>query len=160
MEINIKEGEVVPITSDMMFKAQDLTITLPNTISAKSNQVFNTARIGTITFESGTKTIYEGICNGTDNLIDNIILPSGVEVIESYAIDSDEGGMTAITIPSSVTKIEARAISGQNLTTIVNKTGRKFDWNAIITGTSGTEFETGSVEYNGRTITITNKESD
>ena len=43
-----------------MFNAINLTITVPNTISAKSNRVFDAAKIGTIAFENGTKTVYGG----------------------------------------------------------------------------------------------------
>ena len=63
--------------------------------------------------------------------------------------------MSTLTIPSSVTTIESNAISGNNLTTIVNKTGKAFDWNGIMGGTSSTPFETGTVTAHGRTITIT-----
>lgn len=65
--------------------------------------------------------------------------------------------MTTLIIPSTVTTIETRAIDGQNLTTIVNKTGKAFDWNGILTSTSGTAFETGTVNDGSRIITITNK---
>ena len=139
------------------FNASNLTITFPNTISAKSNKVFDAAKIGTITFESGTKIIYEGINETVDGAIDNIILPDGIETIETHSIYVDGGTMTTLIIPSTVTTIETRAIDGQNLTTIVNKTGKAFDWNGILTSTSGTAFETGTVNDGSRIITITNK---
>ena len=60
-----------------------------------------------------------------------------------------------LVIPTTVETIENNAIDSIELTTIVNKTGKAFDWNGILTGTSGTAFETGTVEYNGKTITIT-----
>ena len=138
------------------FNASNLTITFPNTISVKSNTVFDVAKIGTITFESGTKTIYEGICRDSDGAIDNIILPDGIETIETDSINT-RGTMTTLIIPSSVTTIESNAIYGRNLTTIVNKTRKAFDWNGILTGTSGDAFETGTVNDGERIITITNK---
>ena len=139
------------------FRADNLTITIPNTISAKSYRVFDVAKVGTVAFESGTKIVYEGICYISDGAINNIILPDGVETIETESIDASDGTMTTLTIPSSVTTIETSSIYGQNLTTIVNKTGKAFDWNGILTGTSGEAFETGTVEFNGKTITITNE---
>ena len=139
------------------FGAANLTITIPNTISAKSYNVFDVAKVGTVAFESGTKIVYEGICNITDGAINNIILPDGVETIETESIDASDGTMTTLIIPSSVTTIENSSIYGQNLTTIVNKTGKAFDWNGILTGTSGEAFETGTVEFYGKTITITNE---
>ena len=45
--------------------------------------------------------------------------------------------------------------SNNNLITIINKTKRAFDWGGILTNTSSTEKVTDIVEYNGRTITIT-----
>ena len=139
------------------FGAANLTITIPNTISFKSDTVFDAAKIGTVAFESGTKIIYEGICYISDGAINNIILPDGVETIETHSIYTSDGTMTTLIIPSSVTTIENSSINGQNLTTIVNKTGKAFDWNGILTGTSGEAFETGTVEFYGKTITITNE---
>ena len=139
------------------FNASNLTITFPNTISVKSETVFDVAKIGTITFESGTKTIYEGICKDSDGAIDNIILPDGIKTIETHSIFTSSGTMTTLIIPSSVTTIESNAIYGRNLTTIVNKTGKAFDWNGILTGTSGEAFETGTVNDGSSIITITNK---
>ena len=139
------------------FRADNLTITIPNTISAKSYHVFDAAEVGTIAFESGTKIVYEGICYISDGAINNIILPDDVETIETKSIGASDGSMTTLTIPSSVTTIENSSIYGQNLTTIVNKTGKKFDWNGILTGISGEAFETGTVEFSGQTITVTNK---
>lgn len=98
-----------------------------------------------------------GTCYAVDGEINEIIIPEGVKTIENLAIYEEGGQMTTIKIPSTVTTIENDAISALGLTTIVNKTGRKFDWNAIINGTSGTEFETGTVNDGGRIITITNK---
>ena len=138
------------------FNASNLEITLPKTLSVGVS-IFGSAKIGTVKYEKGTEIVRSGTCYAVDGEINKIIIPEGVKTIESRAIYEEGGNMTTIIIPPTVTKIENNAISALGLTTIVNETGRKFDWNAIINGTPGTEFETGTVDDDGKIITITNK---
>ena len=79
----------------------------------------------TITIPSTVKTIKS---NSVVRLsyADTIIIPEGVEVIENYAFRKGTWYNTS-------------------LTTIVNQTGRSFDWGQIINGTSGYSFVTGTV---------------
>ena len=135
---------------------------IPNTInsitsnsSIVADDMFNGVNINTLYFEKGTTKIISNFVQGSEASIVNIVIPDGVTTIESNSIKIN--GYTTITIPQSVTTIEANAISGNYLTTIVNTTGRAFDWNLILTGTSGESFVTGTVEYDHRTITITDK---
>ena len=55
-----------------------------------------------------------------------------------------------MTIPSSVTSIGSSAFlkkdsSNPNLTKIINKTGKSFDWGYIVNNSSGYDFVTGTV---------------
>ena len=131
-------------------------IVLPNTITKVSSdsQLFLVNKIDRISLEPGVKTIYSGVLSfGDMTNIGDIIIPEGVETIKAGAIIMPDNELT-LTIPSTVKTIENGAISSYNSSIIVNKTGKAFDWSGILTGTSGTAFETGTVEYNGNTITI------
>lgn len=84
--------------------------------------------------------------------IKNVIIPEGVERIETEAFYATQ--LTTVTIPTTVTTIASRAFakaqpSYTQLTTIINKTGKSFDWKAITASgidTSAT-FEFGIVEH-------------
>jgi len=58
-----------------------------------------------------------------------------------------------------VTTIESKALTkdftwNTKLTKIINKTGRSFNWGAIINGTSGYNFITGTVYNNNGNVEI------
>ena len=58
--------------------------------------------------------------------------------------------LTSVIIPSSVTRIGERAFykttsSNPNLTKIINKTGKSFDWGYIVNDSSAYDFITGTV---------------
>ena len=101
----------------------------------------------------------------------NVIIPDNVKVIEKDAfyytsikqVEFPEGLTTigeaafqcklegTIVIPSTVTSIGKNAFTknasnNMNLTKIINKTGKSFDWKAITTGPSDATFETGIIE--------------
>ncbi len=70
--------------------------------------------------------------------------------------------LTSITIPSTFEIIEKEGINkrnrgNQSLATIVNKTGRSFDWSSI-TGskTEGQNFITGNISHEYGNINVTN----
>ena len=59
-------------------------------------------------------------------------------------------GITSVTIPNSVTSIGIcaflkKSFSNPNLTKIINKTGKSFDWGDIVNWSSGYNFVTGTV---------------
>ena len=58
-------------------------------------------------------------------------------------------GAEVVIVPPSVEEIERNAFKKDQwsltLTKIINQTGRSFDWGLIINGTSGYNFETGTV---------------
>ena len=85
--------------------------------------------------------------------IKNVTLPEGLLEISSGAFALCKLGPEVV-IPSTVTKIGDNAFYkvinwedyNANLTRIVNKTGRKFDWKAITGGPTEATFEYGTVE--------------
>ena len=111
------------------------SIIFPSTIeSINSNGSLGTlVSLNTLYLEDGTKTLKSGIINGKDlTVINELVIPSTVETIENNAIDSIE------------------------LTTIINKTGKAFDWNGILGNDPSDTFETGTVTTkNYGTVTIT-----
>ena len=79
------------------------------------------------------------------NQLTSITIPNTVTSIGVFAFYMNQ--LTSITIPSSVTSIGSDAFgSNTNLTKIVNKTGKAFDWNGICGATSGATFVTGTVK--------------
>lgn len=85
--------------------------------------------------------------------IKGVTIPEGVTKIGSYAFYVCQLSGT-VTIPSTVTEIGTGAFYKQinwtsmngDLTKIINKTGRPFDWQSITNGPSAAYFETGTVE--------------
>ena len=97
------------------------------------------------------KDNYEVVPLGTasDGLgITSVIIPNTVKIIGEGAFSSNH--LTNVTIPISVTSIGSSAFrkngsSNPNLTKIINKTGRSFNWGDIVNWDSGYNFITGTV---------------
>ena len=80
--------------------------------------------------------------------ITSVIIPDTVISIGNYAFYGNK--LTSVTIPNSVTSIGKGAFykynrSNLNLTKIINKTGRSFNWGDIVNWHSGYNFITGTV---------------
>ena len=97
------------------------------------------------------KDNYEVVPLGTasDGLgITSVIIPNTVKIIGDYAFNDNQ--LQTVTIPNSVTSIGSSAFlknvsSNPNLTKIINKTGKSFDWGYIVNDSSGYDFVTGTV---------------
>ena len=76
----------------------------------------------------------------------SVVIPNGITEIGVNAFSGNQ--LTSITIPNSVTSIGHNAFGrNPNLTKIVNKTGKAFNWNDICgAATSGNDFVTGTVK--------------
>ena len=85
----------------------------------------------------------------------SITIEEGVTSIRADLISFKN--ITTITVPSTVNKIGARAIRGSDLKTIVNNTGKEFDWNNIISGSTGNSFIEGEVSNTEQTIDVVAK---
>lgn len=90
----------------------------------------------------------------SNNQIAELTLSEGVAELYEYAFS--ENNLTSVTIPSTVTMIGKGVFAdNNNLTTIVNKTGRAFDWLCVLGGDcSGATQVTGSYTIDGRTINV------
>ena len=131
-------------------------LTIPNSVTFTGKTIFYTSTIDTLVLGTGLTILPDSFITLPESKINSIIIPTGVTTIESYAI-KNVSVLATLTIPQSITTIKANAISGcKDLTTIVNTTGRAFDWNAILGNGTGVAFETGSVELSsGQIINIT-----
>ena len=105
-------------------------------------------RTASVTVPSHVKRLESGAFHYT--YIKNVILPEGLEYIGSscFTVCALEG---TIVIPPNVTHIGSNAFQksiswdsfNANLTKIVNKTGREFDWRSIIGGSRPATFVSG-----------------
>ena len=85
------------------------------------------------------------------NNLTSVTIPNSVTNIGNSAFYNNN--LTSVTIPNSVTSIGVRAFfknnsSNPNLTKIINKTGKSFDWGSIVNNSSGYNFVTGTVSGN------------
>ena len=72
--------------------------------------------------------------------ITSVIIPNTVKIIGEGAFRHNN--LTRVTIPNSVTSIGSGAFrkvgsSNPNLTKIINKTGKSFDWGSIVNDSYG-----------------------
>ena len=91
--------------------------------------------------------------------LDNITLNEGLKIIRDAALTGHN--FTSITIPSTVEVIEndalyKRIFYNENLSLIINKTGREFDWGLITNAGSSQIFNTGTIEHSSGSISVTN----
>ena len=82
------------------------------------------------------------------NKLTSVTIPSSVTSIGKGAFAYNK--LTSVTIPNSVTSIGSSAFlknvsSNPNLTKIINKTGKSFDWGYIVNNRTGYDFVTGTV---------------
>ena len=80
--------------------------------------------------------------------ITSVTIPNSVTSIGNSAFFGNK--LTSVTIPNSVKNIGDYAFgksnsSNPNLTKIINKTGKSFDWGYIVNGSSGYNFVTGTI---------------
>ena len=91
--------------------------------------------------------------------LNSIILNEGLKILRQDSLTGHN--FTTITIPSTVETIEndalyKRILYNENLSLIINKTGREFDWGLITNAGSSQIFNTGTIEHNSGSISVTN----
>ena len=116
--------EVVPITGVLPKGLGITSVVIPNTVKIIGDRAF------------------EG------NHLTSVTIPTSVTSIGNSAFSKNH--LTSVTIPNSVTSIGSGAFrkdssSNPNLTKIINKTGKSFDWGRIVNGSYGYDFVTGTV---------------
>ena len=142
-----------------------VSVIIPNTIINIGEDAFKYNLLTTVTIPDSVTSIGKSAFEG--NNLTNVTIPGSVTSIGAYAFEGNN--LTNVTIPASVTSIGKGAfrigcartsvslgvctqVSGnENLSKIINKTGKSFDWDAIINDPlSGSyTFETGTVaSYN------------
>ena len=146
------------------FRRNKLTeVTIPSSVTNIGSYAFSGNKLTEITIPNSVTSI--GNFAFADNQLTKATISSGITSIGNGAFQNNQ--LTEITIPSSVTSIGKNAFSigcgtytcpnnvctcikvsgNENLSKIINKTGRSFDWDAIINSSNKERytFETGSV---------------
>ena len=136
-----------------------ISATISNGVTSIGNRAFENNQLTEVIIPSSVTSI--GIEAFANNQLTSLTILNGVESIGNYAFLDNK--LTEVTIPSSVTDIGKGAfriscnaystlngctkVTNENLSKIVNKTGRSFDWDAIINDLMNGRytFETGSV---------------
>ena len=116
--------EVVPLKGQTKFGLGITSVTIPNSVTSIGNSAF------------------------FGNKLTSVTIPTSVTSIGNDAFGGNQ--LTSVTIPTSVTSIGKGAFykyntSNLNLTKIINKTGRSFNWGDIVNNSSGYDFATGTV---------------
>ena len=110
-------------------------IVLPNEIEILGNGALVGGKITSITLNEGLKSI--GAYMHNSNTITTITIPSTVETIHTYALFKHQ-------------------YRNPNLTTIINKTGKSFDWSKITGSNYANQvFETGTINHDNGAIEVT-----
>lgn len=138
-------------------------VIIPNNVETIGNEAYFTGafyynKITKLTIPEGVKTI--GRDAFSDNKIQTLTLPNSlIEIgINAFAYNS----LTSIIVPSNVTTIKNSAFSkkyssNKNLITIINKTGKAFDWGIIVNGSSSAttyNFVTGTIINSYGNVTV------
>ena len=131
------------------FENNQLTeVTIPSSVTSIGSYAFHSNKLTSITLLDGVVSIGENAFE--NNQLTEVTIPSSVTSIGSYAFSGNK--LTKLTIPSSVTSIERGAFykvssSNSNLSKIVNKSSKSFDWTAIVNDEFGvSSFITGTVK--------------
>ena len=129
------------------FSSNQLTsVTIPDSVASIGFYAFYKNQLTSVTIGNNVASI--GWSAFSDNQLTSVTIPDSVTSIGKVAFYRNN--LTSVTIPNSVTSIRSSAFlknvsSNPNLTKIINKTGKSFDWGDIVNWDSGYNFITGTV---------------
>ena len=138
--------EVVPIL-EVPSKGLGITsVVIPNTVKIIGKDAFRKNKLTSVAIPNSVTSI--GNSAFSSNHLTSVTIPTSVTSIGNGAFEDNQ--LTSVTILNSVTSIGSGAFrkdssSNPNLTKIINKTGKSFDWGYIVNGSSGYNFVTGTV---------------
>ena len=143
---NINGKQVVAIGNDAFRNLGLTNIVIPNSITNIGISAFRENYLTSVTIPDSVTSI--GDYAFGENQLTSITIPDSVTSIGNGAFENNQ--LTSVTIPNSVTSIGNSAFrkydsSNPNLTKIINKTGKSFDWGSIVNGSYGYNFVTGTV---------------
>lgn len=104
------------------------SLILGNSLKVIQNSAFAKCSLSELVIPSSVTTI--GNSAFFDNVLESVTLKEGLLSIGNAAFHGNL--LKTITIPSTVNSIDILSLSNNQLETIYNKTGKSFDWNAII----------------------------
>ena len=138
--------EVVPIAKVPSKGLGITSVVIPNTVKIIGDMAFEGNHLTSVAIPSSVTSI--GEMAFYKNHLTSVTIPNSVTNIGSGAFENNY--LTSVTIPNSVTSIGNSAFrkydsSNPNLTKIINKTGKSFDWGSIVNSSSGYNFVTGTV---------------
>ena len=150
-------NSVTSIGSRAFEKNQLTSITIPDSVTSIGNGAFENNQLTSVTIPNSVTSI--GVYAFKDNQLTSVTIPNSVTSIGDYAFEKNQ--LTSITIPDSVTSIGNGAFykyntSNLNLTKIINKTGKSFDWGDIVNSSSGYNFVTGTVVNSYGNVEVVN----
>ena len=162
-----------------------LDVIIPNSVTTIGTSAFSSNALTSVILPDSLTKVEDRVFEG--NQLTSITIPDSVTTIGDRAFQDNK--LTSITIPDSVTTIGIRAFASNNLNYVLinsgskltsigqfafstfnysnsnfkiyNNSGKAFDWNYAVNGTSGTAFVTGttnaktsgSTRYNAVTVT-------
>ena len=140
------------------FRENYLTsVTIPNSVTSIENYAFSGNQLTSVTIPDSVTSIGGSAFSG--NQLQTVTIPNSVTSIGISAFYDNK--LTSVTIPDSVTSIGSGAFrkvgsSNPNLTKIINKTGKSFDWGDIVNWDSGYNFVTGTVVNRSGNVEVVN----
>ena len=132
-------------------------MTIPNSVISIGNSAFYGNKLTSVTIPNSVTSIGNSAFYG--NNLTSVTIPNSVTSIGNSAFH--DNNLTRVTIPNSVTSIGSGAFrkvgsSNPNLTKIINKTGKSFDWDDIVNWDSGYNFVTGTVVNRSGNVEVVN----